>query len=140
LDVDTLDSLKNPVNLNVHYHEELVARTQKELESYQVIMTVPLPERVEQVRGWYRECIEAQEEAAKQKGNSLCNIDLDSLCATIKSAKTVMFFGGSSLGILQRLIQRGVASNMQCFLQAVRKYLLTSREILIISQGSLRSI
>lgn len=124
LDVETLDSLENPVNLNMHYHEELVARTEEELENYQAIMTEPYPQRVENLREWYRMCIKPLEKEAMQNGNAVSNLDFDWLCRQAKTAKSVKFFGGSSLRLLQRLMERHVVNNMQCYLQAVRKRLL----------------
>lgn len=133
LDVDSLDSLENPVNLNVHHHEELVARTKEELESYQAIMAEPHSERVKSLRGWYQRCIEPLQKATRQNGNTVSDLDLDSFYEKVKAAKSVKFFGGASLGLLERLIHKGTVSNVQCYLQAVRAAMSTSRKILTIS-------
>ncbi|KAI0183110.1 hypothetical protein EV127DRAFT_447902 [Xylaria flabelliformis] len=117
LDVDTLDSIENPVNLNVHHHEELVARNREELEGYQVIMNKPYPQRVQDLREWYHKCINSLETTADE-GRAVRNLDFVSLCEKVKAAKSVKFFGGASLGLLQRLIHEGAASNIQCSLQA----------------------
>ncbi|KAI0545600.1 hypothetical protein F4679DRAFT_560570 [Xylaria curta] len=117
LDVDALDSIENPVNLNVHHHEELVARKQEELESYQAIMNEPYPQRVQDLRGWYQKCIKSLEKTADE-GKAVSDLDFVSLCEKVKAAKSVKFFGGASLGLLQRLIHENAASNIQCYLQA----------------------
>jgi hypothetical protein len=146
-DIDSLDSVVNPVNLNVHYHEELVSRTVAEIKEYLDIMAEQYPLRVERLRSWYGRQVERQGKRAKDDGATISNLDLDSLCDTIKTAKSVKFFGGSSLGLLQRLIQRGIASNMQCYLQTVYTLLFffifflffftVPRLLLIPSQGNL---
>ncbi|KAI1744680.1 hypothetical protein F4680DRAFT_233395 [Xylaria scruposa] len=117
LDVDALDSIENPVNLNVHHHEELVARNQEELESYQVIMNEPYPQRVQDLRGWYHKCVKSLENRAGEC-KAVSNLDFVSLCEKVKAAKSVKFFGGASLGLLQRLINEDAASNIQCYMQA----------------------
>ena len=119
LDVDTLDTLENPVNGNMHYHEELVARTVEELKRNQEIMAEPYPQRLVNLRDWYQGCVAPLEAEASRRGNSVRDLDIEWLCDEIKSAKDVKFFGGSSLGILKRLHQKGVAKDMQCYLQAV---------------------
>ena len=121
LDLEGLQGIENPVNLNMHHHEELVARTSQELESYNTIVTQDFPQRLESLRTWYRECILALEKEMEGSDSTLSELNFDTLCEDINSAKTVRFFGGSSLGLLDRLIDQGAAGKMQCFLQAVRK-------------------
>ncbi|KAF2183302.1 hypothetical protein K469DRAFT_668319 [Zopfia rhizophila CBS 207.26] len=119
LDVETFDSIVNPMNLNVHHHEELVYRPGMELGDYSNTMTEQCHSlRVEKVRGWYSNCTAQQEKRAKNKGARISDLDLALLCATIRAAKPVKFFGGSSLGLLQRLLHRGASTNLQCYLQA----------------------
>lgn len=127
LDVDTLDDIENPMNLNLHYHEELVARNKEELRDYQAIMDEPYPQRVQGLRWWYHTCIQSLEKRAAEKGNAVRNLDLSSLCKKLKAANSVKYFGGASLGFLQRLIHRDAVSNIQCCMQAVRKGILTYR-------------
>lgn len=82
-------------------------------------MEEPLPRRVESLREWYKACIKTAEEEIGGGGNSVKQLELDSLCETIKSAESVLFLGGSSLGILQRFISKGVADRVKCHLQIV---------------------
>ncbi|KAI1110050.1 hypothetical protein F5Y14DRAFT_455441 [Nemania sp. NC0429] len=117
LDVDALDDIENPMNLNLHYHEELVPRSKEELESYRDIMNEPHAQRVKDLRGWYKRCIESLEKT-KLEGHTISNLDLVWLCEKVKAANSVKYFGGASLGFLQRLIRAGAAGNVQCCLQA----------------------
>ncbi|KFG84829.1 hypothetical protein MANI_029817 [Metarhizium anisopliae] len=117
MDLESLDDIENPVNLNFHYKEELAARSVQELMSYQDIMNEPFAQRVESLRGWYRRCIERAETRPENHGSSVRPLDFNSLCDAIQTAGSVRFFGGASLTILQRFIQRGVASNVRCHLQ-----------------------
>ncbi|KAM5353438.1 hypothetical protein ACJ41O_000088 [Fusarium nematophilum] len=117
IDLDGIGELHNPVNLNFHRQEELVARSEDELLSYQTIMSEPFPQRVESLREWYRGCIETAEHEVGNRGNSIQPLVLDSLCDAITAAESVQFLGGSSLGILQRFIQKGVANSVECHLQ-----------------------
>ncbi|KAJ4309293.1 hypothetical protein N0V84_011584 [Fusarium piperis] len=122
MDLDGFDDLHNPVNLYFHRQEELVARNEEELLRYENIMEKEkeeesLPERVESLRGWYKTCIKTAEEEVGGNGNSVEKLVLDSLCETIKSAESVLFLGGASLGILQRFIDKGVADRVNCHLQ-----------------------
>lgn len=122
IDYESLEEIHNPVNLNFHHHEELVPRSEEELKSYESILAEPLERRVESLRGWYGSCIERAERRKENQGSSVRALDFDALCNTIKAAKSVRFFGGSSLRILQRFIQRGVANKLQCHLQVVSKF------------------
>ncbi|KAI0098190.1 hypothetical protein GGR51DRAFT_538526 [Nemania sp. FL0031] len=118
LDADALNDVENPMNLNLHYHEELVARNKEELESYQVIMNEPYPQRVQYLREWYHSCIKSLEKKEVGRGNAVRNLNFVSLCEKVKAAKSVKFYGGASLELLQRLIRVDAVSNIQCYLQA----------------------
>ncbi|KAH8706414.1 hypothetical protein BGZ61DRAFT_388757 [Ilyonectria robusta] len=118
MDLESLDGIQNPVNLNFHHKEELVSRSEEELKSHQEIMTEPLAQRVESLKSWYSACIERAERKMVNQGSSVRPLDYDALCQTIKNSTSVQFFGGSSLAILQRFIQSGVADRVKCHLQA----------------------
>lgn len=122
MDLESLDEIENPVNLNFHYREELAARSVEELMSYQDIMNEPFAQRVESLRRWYRRCIDRAETRPENHGSSVRPLNFNSLCDVIQTADSVRFFGGASLTILQRFIQRGVASNVRCHLQVVRNH------------------
>ncbi|KID59388.1 hypothetical protein MAN_10693, partial [Metarhizium hybridum] len=117
MDLESLDEIENPVNLNFHHKEELANRSVEELKSFQDIMNEPFAQRVESLIGWYKRCIERAERRPENYGSSVLPLDFNSLCDTIKTATGVQFFGGASLTILQRFIQRDVASNVRCHLQ-----------------------
>ena len=119
MDVASLDRIHNPVNLNFHHQDELIARNQIELEAFDTIMKEPLEQRREKLRHWYKECTYRIESAKSSQGTSVKALDFESLCADIEKAATVNFFGGSSLDILQRFIERGVASKIDVHLQVV---------------------
>lgn len=138
VDIDALDDIRNPMNLNLHYHEELVARTKEELDSYEAIMDKPYPQRVQDIREWYHGCTESLEKRAAEKGNAVSDLDFVSLCEKVKAAKSVKFFGGASLGFLQRLVIEDAVSNVQCYLQAVSEGILMQEQKLTVSRGGLR--
>ncbi|KAJ4185137.1 hypothetical protein NW755_008580 [Fusarium falciforme] len=117
IDLDGFEEVHNPVNLFFHRQEELVARSEKELLRYGNIMEEPLPQRLDSLREWYKACTKTAEKAIGGMGNSVKQLALDSLCETIKSAESVLFLGGASLGILQRFIDKGVADKVKCHLQ-----------------------
>ncbi|KAF7545969.1 hypothetical protein G7Z17_g8766 [Cylindrodendrum hubeiense] len=50
MDLESLDRIQNPVNLNFHHKEELVSRSEDELKARQDIMNEPLTQRVESLR------------------------------------------------------------------------------------------
>jgi len=79
VDRDALAGLESPINLHAHHHEELVARTEKELAEFQDIMNGPLSERTTRHRSWYHRILH------------------------------------------KKLMRKGVGSNMDCYLQAVRR-------------------
>jgi hypothetical protein len=120
LDTVSLDDQENPVNLNMHHHEELIGRTTAELENYDSIMSQRSSRRVDSLRDWYRRCIKQRRDTAAKNDSTVKDLEFESLCTSIKTAKTVTFFGGSSFGLLQRLINRGAVSNIECYQQAVR--------------------
>ncbi|KAJ4127287.1 hypothetical protein NW754_013714 [Fusarium falciforme] len=117
IDLDGFEEVHNPVNLFFHRQEELVARSEKELLRYGNIMEEPLPKRLDSLREWYKACTKTAEQEIGGAGNSVKQLALDSLCETIKSAESVLFLGGASLGILQRFIDKGVADKVKCHLQ-----------------------
>ncbi|KAL6364678.1 hypothetical protein LRP88_00648 [Fusarium phalaenopsidis] len=117
IDLDSFEEVHNPVNLFFHRQEELVARSEKELLRYGNIMDEPLPQRLDSLREWYKTCTKAAEKEIGGVGNSVKQLEIDSLCETIKSAESVLFLGGASLGILQRFIDKGVADKVKCHLQ-----------------------
>ncbi|KAI8648916.1 hypothetical protein NCS56_01508500 [Fusarium sp. Ph1] len=117
IDLDGFKEVHNPVNLFFHRQEELVARSEKELLSYGNHMDKPLPQRLDSLREWYKTCTKTAEKEIGGIGNSVKELELDSLCETIKSAESVLFLGGASLGILLRFINKGVADKVKCHLQ-----------------------
>ncbi|KAI0868313.1 hypothetical protein GGS24DRAFT_482790 [Hypoxylon argillaceum] len=117
LDIDTLDDIEMPMNLNLHYHEELLARSQQELGEYNSIMQRPYPQRIQPIRDWYDKCIQSLQHSVIDKDHTVSNLNLSSLCEKVKAAKSVKFFGGASLGLLQRLIHEDAVSNIECCLQ-----------------------
>ncbi|KAJ3454231.1 hypothetical protein MRS44_018125 [Fusarium solani] len=117
IDLDGFEEVHNPVNLFFHRQEELVARSEKDLLRYGNIMNEPLPQRLDSLREWYKTCTKTAEKEIGGVGNSVRQLELDSLCETIKSAESVLFLGGASLGILQRFINKGVADKVKCHLQ-----------------------
>lgn len=76
---DALAGLESLINLHAHHHEELVARTEKELAEFQDIMNEPLSKRIIRHRSWYHRILH------------------------------------------KKLMRKGVESNMDCYLQAVRR-------------------
>jgi hypothetical protein len=119
VDCDALDNLESPINLHMHHHDELVFRTEKELTRYQAIMNKPPSERARGLRSWYRETISQLEKTLLDHKHAIQDLDIDKLCETLKAAKKVRYFGGASLGLLERLIRKGVGRNIECYLQAV---------------------
>lgn len=118
-DVDSLLTLENPVNLNMHHHEELTGRTPEELAVYNSNMKLPFPQRADNMRGWYGSCIEHKEKELVPQGHSVQNLVRKNLGSWISAAERSMYFGGGSLDILQICRELGVANRMECFMQAV---------------------
>lgn len=136
IDYDSLDELENPVNLNVHFHEELVTRSEDEVAAYQAIVGgddaddaeltaagEPETTRLEKLRDWYRSCIATGSEITNQRDSRVDPLDFDDLCRTIRAAGNVRFLGGSSLRILQRFIKEDIAPRIQCHLQVVSSFI-----------------
>lgn len=118
LHTEGMERLENPVNFNFHHHEELVNRSKAELEDYQDAMVKPYLERVTELRTWYRDC--TQKHPARVAGTGkVLDLNFESLCNTIRNAKTVKYFGGCSLALLKRLMEVGTGDKMQCYMQAV---------------------
>lgn len=122
VDKDTLSKITNPVNLHMHHHEELMARTGDELNVYNKAMEEPdMEKRKNSIRQWYHTVIQnATTTNTENQGGTLEELNLDHLCSQIEQASTVKYFGGSSLYLLQRLHERKLAHKIQCYMQAVR--------------------
>ncbi|RYC79345.1 hypothetical protein BFJ63_vAg17772 [Fusarium oxysporum f. sp. narcissi] len=119
VDYETLEHIENPVNLHMHHHEELVNRTENELKEYYDILKKVLPfgRRADNLRGWYNKCISRLEHDKKFSDISVERLVLDKVLNRIKTARSVCFFGGSSLRILQQFLDRGVANKIKCHMQ-----------------------
>ncbi|CAG9955487.1 unnamed protein product, partial [Clonostachys rosea f. rosea IK726] len=121
VDYDSLEELQNPVNLNLHYHEELVGRTTEEINDYKKLLNQEYraSNREEKTpEGWYNDCISKQREGIKDQDTSVRGLDINSLCKTISAARTVRFMSGSSLRILRQFIEHKVAFKVDCYVQA----------------------
>lgn len=110
LDVACLDKLASPINLKVHHHEELVARTAGELDAFRTIMDMPtsdeeqLEKRREKLRDWYSTAIERKR---KELGGEppFEKLSHEYLARQIRTHDEVDFFGGASLTVLQELLE-----------------------------------
>ncbi len=118
VDRDALAGLKSLINLHAHHHEELVARTEKELAKFQDIMNEPLSKRIIRHRSWYHRILHKK---LKKHQDAVHILDIDSFCQTLKTAEKIIFFESASLKLLERLMRKEVESNMNCYLQAVRR-------------------
>ncbi|KAK7217736.1 hypothetical protein V2G26_005739 [Clonostachys chloroleuca] len=136
VDYDSLEEIQNPVNLHLHYHEELVSRTNDEIERYNHAVQKEYGEHSKgdplnqdekalgkdkesnAVENWYEECINKEQQKTEGHDTSVGQLDIESLCKTIKAARNVRFMGGSSLRILRQFIEKKVASKVDCYLQA----------------------
>ena len=120
IDKDGLLDQQSPINPHMHHHEELVARTRAELESYQSIMRLPLDKRIEGLREWYQQAI-----ARKMKQHTqdpIRFLDIELLRETIRRSDEVAFFGGASLSVLQRLLEADdeIGQKIKVYQQGVR--------------------
>ncbi|KAF4963091.1 hypothetical protein FSARC_8864 [Fusarium sarcochroum] len=117
IDFDSLDHIENPVNLNLHHHEELPHRSEDELATYHQIMADTSPRRVGRLQDWYRKCATRKKNEHSKSRVSIEALELQSLCDRITAAASVQFFGGSSPRILEQTLGKGVAKKMKCHLQ-----------------------
>uniref|UniRef100_A0A0B7KHW6 Uncharacterized protein n=1 Tax=Bionectria ochroleuca TaxID=29856 RepID=A0A0B7KHW6_BIOOC len=131
VDYDSLEEIQNPVNLHLHYHEELVSRTNDEIERYHAAVQEEYGEPSNQYRKvlekddtsnavgkWYDGCIAEEQKKYEAQNTSVSQLDIESLCKAINAARNVRFMGGSSLRILRQFIEKKVASKVNCYLQA----------------------
>ncbi|CAH0051848.1 unnamed protein product [Clonostachys solani] len=139
VDYDSLEEIQNPVNLHLHYHEELVSRTNDEIERYNAAVqeeygehskkegcdssnqgkkALEKDEESNAVEKWYEECINKEQKRNEGQNTSVGQLDIESLCKAINAARNVRFMGGSSLRILRQFIEKKVASKVDCYLQA----------------------
>jgi hypothetical protein len=117
VDFETLDEIQNPVNLNVHHHEELVNRSADELKAYDKILKEPFSQRTQSLRNWYEGCIKRIEQEECNSNTSVQPLNLNAAHDAIEAAASVRFFGGSSLRILRQFLDKGVAGRIKCHLQ-----------------------
>ncbi|VUC28739.1 unnamed protein product [Clonostachys rosea] len=131
VDYESLEEIQNPVNLHLHYHEELVSRTKDEIERYEAAVQEEYGEPSNQfkkalekadtsnaVEKWYNDCIANEQKKSESQSTSVGQLDIESLCKAINNARNVRFMGGSSLRILRQFIEKKVASKVNCYLQA----------------------
>ncbi|KUI55608.1 hypothetical protein VP1G_02893 [Cytospora mali] len=111
LDVHCLEDLEDPINLKTHYHEELVARTAKELDEFREIMELSTKDqnkvenRRNQLREWYSKAIDRKK---RELGNECILEDLkyEHLIDEIRNHDKTIAFGGASLTALQNILSR----------------------------------
>lgn len=119
VDLESLDEIENPVNLNFHHHEELVNRSVDELKAYDNILKQSFPKRTESLRSWYKGCAKRIEQEECNSKTSVQPLNLNTVYKAIEAAASVRFFGGSSLRILRKFLEKGVAGKIKCHLQVV---------------------
>lgn len=111
IDVACLDKLASPINLKTHYHDELVARSAKELDDFRAIMQMPtsegpeVEERRTELRDWYSKALKRKREEFGGE-TPFKDLSYDYLFSEIRKHDRVIFFGGASLTVLQELLER----------------------------------
>lgn len=111
IDVACLDKLASPINLKTHYHDELVARSAQELNSFRAIMEMPtseepqVEERRTELRKWYDKALKRKEDEFGGE-SPLKDLSYDYLFSEIRKHDRVIFFGGASLTVLQELLEK----------------------------------
>uniref|UniRef100_A0A8H7NI10 Uncharacterized protein n=1 Tax=Bionectria ochroleuca TaxID=29856 RepID=A0A8H7NI10_BIOOC len=131
VDYDSLEEIQNPVNLYLHYHEELASRTHDEIERYHAAVQEEYGEpsnKYKKALGkddtsnamekWYDDCIAKEQKKYEAQNTSVGQLHIELLCKAINAARNVRFMGGSSLRILRQFIEKKVASKVDCYLQA----------------------
>ncbi|KAF5979018.1 hypothetical protein FCOIX_5563 [Fusarium coicis] len=119
VDYESLSDIENPVNLHMHHHEELANRSEGELRAYnRILKEVPdFDLRTVEIRDWYKMCIERLKKKKDTSNTTVKPLALGHLLSQIQDAKSVRFFGGSSLQLLRKFLDEGVASKIKCHLQ-----------------------
>ncbi|KAK2122117.1 hypothetical protein NOF04DRAFT_1316671 [Fusarium oxysporum II5] len=119
VDYESLSDVENPVNLHMHHHEELPSRSAQEVRAYNSILgeVGDSDSRAVKMRGWYDMCIRRLENNTCTSNTTVEPLVLGNLVSQIQNAKSVRFFGGSSLRILRQFLDRGVGNRVRCHLQ-----------------------
>ncbi|RSL45864.1 hypothetical protein CEP54_014101 [Fusarium duplospermum] len=148
IDSDSLPKIKNPVNLNAHHRDEIFGRNHPELQSFEKAATMEGEERKEAFRNYYRESIHRKtkelgdsvkvlvkgsmkgsaEDSAKHSAIPIGHLDRTNLYERIEAAKSVHWFGGCSLTLLQDVHRAGLAAKLNCCVQAVSARLIDMYE------------
>ncbi|KAL5583742.1 hypothetical protein FOVSG1_015093 [Fusarium oxysporum f. sp. vasinfectum] len=119
VDYESLSDIENPVNLHMHHHEELLNRSEQEVRTYNSILreVCDFDRRTVKMRDWYDTCIRRLKNKTCTSNTTVEQLVLGNLVSQIQNAKSVRFFGGSSLRILRQLLDEGVGNRMRCHLQ-----------------------
>ena len=127
---DCMDHLECPLNLHRHHHEELVDRTEVELNDRDNIMRLPFEQRARELRAWYWKA--ANRRLREHKGDPIRHLDIHHLMNQIKSFDDTIFFGGASLTIMQRLLELDseIGKRISYYQQGVRVCLCSSTSVL----------
>lgn len=102
--------LESPINLKTHYHDELVARSQGELEEFQKIESEypdqnnVQPEKQISLRAWYEKAYTRKLKAFPNGVDPVKPLVMEDLQDEIKKYAEVTFFGGASLTVLHRIL------------------------------------
>lgn len=111
IDIPCLDRLEIPINLKTHYHDELIARTAEELQSFRAIMEShtederEIERRRTELRAWYSKALD------RKKGEfegecPLEDLSYEYLMDEIRNHDKTIVFGGASLTALQEILKR----------------------------------
>lgn len=102
-----LKHLESPINLQTHWHEELVFRTARELKEFQVITDMRIDDeaRQEKLRSWYKQAVDRKlgDFGTERPYKDLT--DYGTLFDEMRKYDRIIFFGGCSLTILQHILQ-----------------------------------
>lgn len=124
VDVACLKHLDSPINLWVHYHDELIGRSAPEIREFRRIIEEHPEnneERMRKIRVWYDEAI-AQKEAEFGGQRPIKELrDYSDLYDDIRNHDRTIFFGGASCTIVAHIIkyQPALAEKLEYYQQGV---------------------
>ncbi|RSL42581.1 hypothetical protein CEP54_015429 [Fusarium duplospermum] len=119
IDSGCLQSIENPVNLNVHHRDDIFGRNHSELESFEEATEMEGEDKKKAIQDYYVESIERKVIELKDSAVTVKLLDRKDLYKRIEAAKSVHWFGGCSLTLLQDVHKAGLAPKLNCCVQAV---------------------
>lgn len=130
----------NPMNPNIHHHDELWDRTPVELRDYYAARNHPTASETETEK-WYKQCIKNRYSRTTKFTINYKKLNRSKLEEKIRTnSGGVLFFGGASFTLSEYLMKHDVGKYVDFCTQAVCSYVSFTDMLRVLTNGHLQCV